>query len=599
MHKYLYLISLCLILTVSCEYEPGGAYYRDIDPVEAEEALLQLNLNDTVIYMEGQEDLIYDISFLNQEVLQVEFFIDDWNVDTQHSATGTVTIDPLDGRHRLKMLIYSSTESGSLADAVRAEAFVYEREWALIVDRKGKEPITLSLEEQGGSMVLNWTKKDGIDFLSYVIFRQHNNHILPMDTIWDSEITTLTDHDILGGENSYYVKLCRNHLTDVMGEVADYPGIYYDMRVDVEDGVQATISWKPCIFNNNLDSYVLWQSVDGGEMTPAYTGTRVNDTIYTLPLTENRYFRFRVEYVSGGGQDFNEELTDELNYFYEPVPIPYFRTISQAIFEPYSAVSDAFYYDVESDHINPHQIPGSDMLMLCSPDNKFLLSGKTIWEYVDNSYQEHHTLPLLPDKYLNVDNLVASIPLEANIGYFELEDEAVIYDMQNDSVMYSYTDNIFSGGLLSPDGKIFSSPMSGSETTLAFYHTPECKWIVRHFNYSESDPVYISYREFYIKRSGRLERWFYKTLENHNWDQIYPSPAFTGNLLAYDPVSATILTTLNGNLRVHEASDMSVIAERYIGDAYSLEKGHFAYLNKKIFLREENTNTAVIIKLFE
>ncbi len=44
---------------------------------------------------------------------------------------------------------------------------------------------------------------------------------------------------------------------------------------------------------------------------------------------------------------------------------------------------------------------------------------------------------------------------------------------------------------------------------------------------------------------------------------------------------------------------MSVIAERYIGDAYSLEKDHFAYLNKKVFLREENTNTAVIIKLFE
>jgi hypothetical protein len=599
MHKNLYLISLLLILTSSCEYEPHGEYFRDIDPVDPEEALLQLNLHDTVLYMEGQVDLIYNISFLKQEVLQVEFYLDDWKEATLYNAIDKVSIDPLDGRHKLKMVIYSSTESGTLADAVRAEAFVYEKEWTLMVDREGKEPITLNLEEQGGSMVLNWTKKDGIDFHSYVIFRQHNNGFFPMDTIWDPEITTLTDHDILGGEISYYVELCRSHLPDVIGEVADYPGMYYDLRIDVENGVQATISWSPCILHGNLDSYVLWQSIDGGQMTSVYTSNEVNDTLFILPLTENRYFSFKVEYVSVGDQVFNEELTHALNYFNEPVPIPYFRTISQSVFEPYSAVSDAFYYDAEGDRINPIQIPGSDMLMVFSPDNRFILSGKTLWEYVDNSYQEHHNLPLLPDRYLNADSLIASIPLGANIGYFELGQEAVLYDLQTDNIIYSFPDAKNSEGLLSPDGRIFSSRYQYNNATLFIYHTTDFVTPTRAFQDFESGPLYISYREFYIKKSGRLEHWLYKSLTHIDWDPIYPFPFFSGKLLAYDPVSATILTILDGNLRVHDPSDMSVIAERYIGDTYLLERGHFAYMNKKVFLRETNTSTAVVIKMLE
>jgi len=200
-------------LFTGCEYQPHELPVNDIDqpPADGPPIVMSLNdMNDT-IRIGWKTEFHYDITGTDKRINYVNIafegeIIHNYVIDNQQ--TFTFTLDPAEysnGNYHLNISIFTSTGSGSIADKVGAEVYIYELDWPVYVDKTLPEysnSYLVAARSEAG-IDLTWTSFDHPNFISYIVYRYYpffQSEPVAVATITDPLQNSFTDSTFCEGQ---------------------------------------------------------------------------------------------------------------------------------------------------------------------------------------------------------------------------------------------------------------------------------------------------------------------------------------------------------------------------------------------------------------
>ena len=257
--KCIWFILLPALLFYSCEYEPKDVYHhpanKNVEAPQLEIVKLTLgDVNDT-IYLHTNKFVQFQFQSNPQEILAIEFILDDEPITAVESNNGAFSLfagQLADGNHTLTMTVYTSTGTGSIADQIGAEAFIFSKSWTVAVDKNRK--LFVKTEAVDGYLKIIWEKCRANDFKEYVVQR----------SIWWS------------GESKEIRRLQSNELVD-----NSYVG----------EGGRYTI-W----INDIYDELTFWCEVELEREFPVIQAKAIENNVYQLYWKKHKYYNAVSEY---------------------------------------------------------------------------------------------------------------------------------------------------------------------------------------------------------------------------------------------------------------------------------------------------------------
>lgn len=171
-----YLIFLVVTFFVgSCTYESDDYYSPPVNPnpVSPDLQIVSLHLDADTVYIYWDEDVEFEFKTDNQQINGVKFILDGKEYYRKYNNSGSFSFTYLflsNGIHRLVLEVYTETGSGSLADELGYEQFVFSKEWVIEVNRNTYSELTSYPEN--GFLKLAWSTYKSPDFVEYRITRE-------------------------------------------------------------------------------------------------------------------------------------------------------------------------------------------------------------------------------------------------------------------------------------------------------------------------------------------------------------------------------------------------------------------------------------------
>lgn len=257
---------LMLMLLLSCEYESHETYFKDIP--EPDLSNLSINLsNDTndTLYLFGKTQLNYS-AFLNGRTTYATYvYVDDFHVATLQNNRTSFTLNAEEyeeGQHIIKLEIYASAGTGSLADVAGAEQLILTGQWLAYIDRSPPDNVDFSsVGIEDGRMTVHWTRYQKFNFGAYMLEKQYWNAPYNMySTCWqkeitDKDLTSLTDSTYLSGKIRYRIRVKAGELFgDYTVKEFEY---VYDPALQFEwiDREQVRVTWRKPRIADSFQQY--------------------------------------------------------------------------------------------------------------------------------------------------------------------------------------------------------------------------------------------------------------------------------------------------------------------------------------------------------
>ena len=167
------IIIFVLVLFTSCIYEPFGIYENPVksNPTAPQITNLELNVNADTLWVYGNQKLKYHFksSTENQAILELKIYIDGVMCDSVMSDNGEFNIlqsGLSEGQHKMNILLYTKSGTGSIADKLNGEAILLSKEWVVMADYSKKD-VTYTIEN--GFLKLHWERYKNPDLKYYRI----------------------------------------------------------------------------------------------------------------------------------------------------------------------------------------------------------------------------------------------------------------------------------------------------------------------------------------------------------------------------------------------------------------------------------------------
>jgi len=292
------IILLILAIVYSCEYHTDETYYRNVSKnVALPDLSLNLNLTIDTIYVYNYSNIKLSLKLTNKTLYAVNFYLDGAEIedinkadDNNYSFMIDMSIRP--SPVKLRVEIYTSTGTGSIADKVNAESFVYTKEWVLIYYPDNPK---LNSEVKDGRLKLSWTPiKNSITGKYYI---STSNSIDSTVNNW------YIDSSYFGGQKYISVYFDDNGISGygIYGEINySYPKVYLNNRDSF------LIYWEKCKFYNNIKGYRIRIDTSAFELQPLDTifvyknGLLGNLTIIQVDLLLKDYYKDNSKYFYFG-----------------------------------------------------------------------------------------------------------------------------------------------------------------------------------------------------------------------------------------------------------------------------------------------------------
>jgi hypothetical protein len=177
--KTVKIIIVLLILLVgflqSCEYDPTGIYERqatkDIPPPDIQ--ILDLNLDNDTVFLYPGIPVNFKFNSTNQEIKRVKFIIDDTiEKYTAYSSSGVFDLaygEFIEGMHKLKLEIITASGTGSIAEHIGVEGYLFSKTWELQVINNYMSQVKASVSN--GLLKLVWPEYRSSDLKNYIVYR--------------------------------------------------------------------------------------------------------------------------------------------------------------------------------------------------------------------------------------------------------------------------------------------------------------------------------------------------------------------------------------------------------------------------------------------
>lgn len=433
MRNILYIfISIGFAIVInSCEYNPIGEYERKANENVAapDIQVLDLNLDNDTVFLYTGLDVAFRFISSAQSIKNVKFTVDGKEAYNNSIANGQFYIDYgkiNEGNHTLHLEITTATGSGSIADHLGAEGFLFSKSWILVVDKSFYSKTTAT--SFNGFLKLSWPKYRNSDFGEYIVTRYiGSGHEAE---IGRSVLPEFIDSSYVGEGASYYVNVSTSGGKTIPWGQKNVNAELPVLSLYPSENHEYAIKWGKYKYYNAVGSFNLKRSFDNGYtysvvkstslysdssmiIPGAYFGDQVNFRLNIVPAKNNvmnipdNYYMFETRLETNAGIKFIDVDT-RLEEIYQVSPDEFVGLDRCSYLNRYSISKKC---TVQHMTYQPQECSGCEFrLVAASPGGKYLTSphlceGYTMMIPSDNlnNYTIHNltSIPLLYPVYMS------------------------------------------------------------------------------------------------------------------------------------------------------------------------------------------------------
>jgi hypothetical protein len=467
--KFYYSVLFTVVMVLaSCEFEPSGEFSPDIKKPDISTPLVvDLNAAGDTILVDAFSILEFKFQTDDREFHWMKFCIGN-HCETASSTDdiyrifmGMYNMSP--GKFDLTVEVFTGTGTGSIADIMGAEGFLYYKKFTLIVVEKLDGIKILSVTPDMGSLKLSWEKYELSDFLEYSIVRCYGYSDEILAVINNQQITSIYDNSYVGGIAEYRVDLKINS-RELEGIPASYEDEFPEVLVQKSNNL-VTLSWEKSRYINNIKGYEVFVYHNGNELI-----TEAGPDVTSIVLTNLRFLfdnQILIRYVPKSLPSYQYH---PMTFIGSTASIGYIGDIFEAgpIVTP---VGDFLYYHKEDkiyeynyiyDEVtNTIEFRTSNLTYSVSPNRKYILtddgltSESIVLYNIDSGEIKRYSWNQLSDDFDYVHFVSISDNGKAVFGVNN-NPEVLVYDFLNERKIFE--GEIFplsSSFKISSDGKYF------------------------------------------------------------------------------------------------------------------------------------------------
>lgn len=468
-----FLIYAGILILSGCEFQPSDIPLNSVSqPATAAPLELKLTPEMDTVRIAQPLWITYTVNSGEHKIYSIKVQLDEAILNVVQGNDIRTWLDlenAFDGWHDLQITIYYATNSGSIADKLNAEAFVYNIHWPVYINMHARDHLGFNpVSTANGNIKLSWPEYHYADFGSYII-----SWSSPLGygskTIYDPHQNSFTDSTLVEGCNSYYT--LRYYFSS---GYSDY-NLNYCMNlqlpaVKVNADNTINVSWSKSVKEKSLQSYCL-------TTTAPYYGRTEEHDITDLSITSIRLtnkigfggdYTARLKYIPKLFKNYHSALETKggITSFALGDSVPLFNKSfyisSDNSFLLYSAGRFFKYYPQtgkNSDVMNAEAGASTILNMIsCSPDGiyfgyfwneKYVVRRTSDFSVVNTvdiqGYQQHNLI--LNDVHISNNGIISTADYNGYIRLFNVATGVRIYENRYSNDGYNSDSNI------SPDGQ--------------------------------------------------------------------------------------------------------------------------------------------------
>lgn len=578
------LLFLLVVFLQSCEYDPKGTFERqvtkDIPPPEIQ--ILDLNLDNDTVFLYPGIPVNFRFSSTNQEIKRVKFIIDDTiEKYTGYSNSGVFNLNYgefIEGMHKLLLEIITVSGTGSIAEHMGAEGFIFSKTWELQVNNSYKSQVKASVSN--GLLKLVWPEYRSTDLKNYIVYRVDllNNAV----ELKKPKTAEFIDSSYVGEGGGYTINVYTQKGKLLTWGHVDIPKDLPKLSLITTESNQYVLAMRKSKYFNAIDTFQISQSLNFGATYSKIKSTQnPNDTILNLVTSffgDDANFRLKlvpknknVLYFGDNHLSFESYIECELGFPFSDhnnniynirqvnndefayvdgcsILIRYSvsqkRAVEQLEYQPTSCTGCNFgilSFSSSGKYITNYALCNFDVMLIPSDNMKNYIT-RDLKPFSGNNY------PLIP-----VSDSGIGIVNNVNGGFY-------VFDFNKNSSLVFYKKNI-SGGIglnISPDGE--SIVLTDDSLRLVHFNGVQFTNI---WSYSKNNqPKYFA---FDAVNPSQLVFWngsVFSVKLCNDFSNVHEFPLTDGSILSIDYFNKEILTYSSGNpghMNVRSYSDGSLI----------------------------------------
>ena len=304
--KILYLI--LFIVLGSCSFNFSDDYYNDIELQEVDLNVTLTNLQKDEVLISSRE-ILYQFPNSRNTLYNISIYLDGVLIEDTSNNSGSFTLDLNtieDGEHLLEVSYSYSTNSGSLASILDAEAFTKLDRYPFTVDKSLSNPFEIErVEIVDGTIFIYWNEAPdyqdnevylvvthrGLDGYEYI-----SNEISLSDEIIENGV--FNDTLTILYDPIYHIKVVNEFEEKKGAEIQLIMDQIEVLSVNLINGTDFEIEFSEHPLYSNFEEYYVWfqRSFSGGVTTLKKSldpkgGTVALDGYHFGPSGMSFYFR--------------------------------------------------------------------------------------------------------------------------------------------------------------------------------------------------------------------------------------------------------------------------------------------------------------------
>lgn len=256
-----FLIGGLGIILNSCEYPLKDDYFQDISTRDSANISVSLNGIESGFILEGHKTFTYIASTGGLQIIYVNVFIDDQLYKSFPGPTGLFELwseqQPF-GEHQLSIVVTTHSGTGSLADMLEAEGFIYTESWNFSVINPAPDPVIITnIFNNNGVLKIEWEKSTDPNFAKYEIFKVIEGGASSYYSLTDQNTTSFEDSAFMGGNVGYYMYVHRKNGYATIGPTKSFSDEPVIISARWIKDCEVELSWPKCKYNKAFRSYSL------------------------------------------------------------------------------------------------------------------------------------------------------------------------------------------------------------------------------------------------------------------------------------------------------------------------------------------------------
>lgn len=345
------IVFVLFLSSISCDYElPSDVNYVDVKPdLDPPPMIIDVDFEGDTIYVcqpntilnfepkiEGKE-IVLNIFYLND--VEIKRYLD----DTKLPLNILLFTKGVYGQFVLRLDSYVASGTGSIADKMGAEGFIYSKEWFVKTFNFNNIYIS-SLRNIQGRLKLEWDQYLGQEFVEYIVSKSYNGgFFFNSDTIRNKYQNFYYDMNYVG-EKAYYklqyiiLKDGRRASLNSSGYTCQYP--LPEPSIEKLKGLDAQLTFGRNQFFNNLAYYLLdingktqkLENINDTNITLKQLLFATNNSIkvYHFPKDSNKYMDPK-NFLAGEANIVMGETDSIKGKFFVPEGDYYYRYPGQLV----------------------------------------------------------------------------------------------------------------------------------------------------------------------------------------------------------------------------------------------------------------------------